>query len=143
MAQSSTSDHAGQITQIVDTDVHHSFGERSDLTPYMPEVLQDRWEMYGIPSLGRGLANNGGDRAVREDSQDSDDPLPFAGAPTELVQDRLLDGCGIDVAILTGLPTYRLSSTADVEYANAIATAFNEYTLEEYLSVARRFRFKI
>ncbi|MFC7133236.1 MULTISPECIES: amidohydrolase family protein [Salinibaculum] len=143
MAQSTASDSAGQLSRIVDTDVHHSFGERSDLTPYMPEAYEDRWEMYGIPSLGRGFANNGGDRAVREDVQDSDDPLPFAGAPPELVQTKLLDGCGIDIAILTGLPTYRLSSTADVEYANAIATAFNEYTVEEYLDVDDRFRYQI
>lgn len=143
MSRSTTTGGPRQLERIVDTDVHHTFADESDLTPYVPAAYQERWERHGIPSLGRGYANYGGNRAVREDLQPDEGHLSFASAPPELIVEELFGTHGVDVAVLSGLPNYRLSSTADIEYANVVARAFNEYTIERYLETDDRFYFQM
>jgi len=127
---------------VVDIDVHHSWNDESDLTPYLPDRYQDRWEMYGVPGGAKPYANNGGRLAVMQDVSERYDDMAYS-APRDPVRTELLEGHGVDVAHLTGMLVYATSSATDTRYANAICRAFNDYTVEEWLDHDDRFRFSI
>jgi predicted TIM-barrel fold metal-dependent hydrolase len=128
---------------IIDTDVHHGYRDKSDLYPYLSKTYRERLEDYGFGS-GVSYNNNGGLRGYRADALKSGETLPGGGGVSatdvELLQTQLLDDCGIDIAILTGGQAYGTSAMMDVEYANAICRAFNDYTLEHWVAKDSRLR---
>jgi predicted TIM-barrel fold metal-dependent hydrolase len=128
---------------IIDTDVHHGYADKSDLYPYLSKAYQERLADYGFGS-GVSYNNNGGLRGYRVDALKSGGTPPGGGGVSatdvELLQTQLLDECGIDLAILTGGQAYGTSAMMDVEYANAICRAFNDYTLEHWVAKDARLR---
>jgi len=130
---------------VVDTDVHHGFRERGDLFPYLPKFYRERLADYGLGG-GGGYAYNGGKKGRRVDALYPDDPADntTSAVNVEKVRAQLLDGCGIDVAILSGGATiYPASTLTDVDYASALCAAFNDFTVERWMSADDRFRFLI
>ena len=133
--------------KIVDTDVHHGPLAMSELAPYLSATYNDRLRDYGFGGVGSGYADNGGLRGWRADMQASKDGFarPVAGgAPAweiEQVQQQLLDGCNIDIAILTGATVYSAAALPDADYGAALCRAFNDYTLEHWLARDDRFRY--
>jgi len=135
----------GSATQlsIIDTDVHHGVRDKKLLSPYLPKIYQERLQDYGFGGGGGLYANNGGYQGRRVDAYDPQDPGDTGTQITnvEKCRNQLLDGCGIDLAILTGGSAAGASSMTDLDYASAICRAFNDYTLEHWLARDRRFRF--
>lgn len=129
---------------IVDTDVHHTFADKSDLFPYMNAYYAERFRDYGT-GVGTGHANNGGFRGRRADTIDIEEPQPAnIGTSAIDVDDtraRLLDGSGIDIAILTGGVGAGASAMLEVDYGTAICRAFNEYSMEHWVAKDDRFRY--
>lgn len=132
---------------IVDTDVHHGYADKSDLYPYLSRVYRERMEDYGFGAPGSSYHNNGGLRGYRVDALKSSETPPGGGGVSatdvELLQTQLLDACGIDLAILTGGQIYSASAMVDIEYANAVCRAYNDYTLEHWVAKDRRLRYAI
>lgn len=115
---------------IVDTDVHNSL---TDVGEYLPAAWRARWEGSGY-SVG-GLYHH--PRGVpRRDATPPNGGAP-ASDPKFLIEDHL-DRYDIDYAILTGPGTLALG--ADPDYVNAVASAYNDNTIERWLPVSERFR---
>jgi predicted TIM-barrel fold metal-dependent hydrolase len=129
---------------ILDTDVHHTYADKSDLYPYMNSYYAGRLRDYGT-GIGTSHANNGGFRGRRADTIDVDVPQPAnIGTSAIDVEDtrvRLLDAAGIDVAILTGGPGASASAMLEVDYGSAICRAFNDYSMEHWVAKDDRFRY--
>lgn len=129
---------------VIDTDVHHGYADKSELYPYLSRTYRERMEDYGFGVAGSSYHNNGGLRGYRVDALKSSETPPGGGGVSatdvELLQTQLLDSCGIDTAILTGGQVYSVSAMTDVEYANAICRAFNDYTLEMWVAKDDRLR---
>ncbi len=115
---------------LIDTDVHNMLG---DLTPYLPRVWQDRWQQVGF---GTG-ANWSNPRGVHRHDVTPPDGGPPGSDPLFLISDHL-DRYDIDYAILTGPSVLPLGT--DPDYSNAIASAFNDCTLDTWLTVTARFK---
>jgi predicted TIM-barrel fold metal-dependent hydrolase len=135
--------HKAKRFPIVDTDVHHSFFDKSDLYPYLSDIYRDRWADYGT-GVGTSTAHNGGFRGRRADTIDVEQEQP-ANIGTSAIDvqdtiDRLLDGAGVDVAILTGGPMGGASAMMDIDYASALCTAFNDYSIDTWVAADPRFR---
>jgi predicted TIM-barrel fold metal-dependent hydrolase len=129
---------------IVDVDVHHTYADKADLLPYMSRVDGERFSFYGMGVMGNSYASNGGWRGRRADTVDIDEPQPDSLSSSAVDADdtriRLLDASGIDLALLTGGPASSASAMMDVDYANAICRAFNDYSLEHWVAKDDRFR---
>lgn len=115
---------------IVDTDVHNAL---TDVTDYLPASWRARWREAGY-GVG-GLYHN--PRGVPRRDATPPDGGPPGSDPQFLIDDHL-DRFGIDYAILTGPGTLPLGS--DPDYADAIASAYNDCTIERWLPVTDRFR---
>lgn len=125
----------------VDVDVHHHYRDESELVPYLEEGYAERFEEYGHPLVGgRGLSNSPGFDGLwsnRETAGSRD-----GETPTETVRRVLLDGHGVDYAVLNGSePFWTPSSMPTQAYANALCRAYNDYTIEEWLDADDRFRY--
>jgi predicted TIM-barrel fold metal-dependent hydrolase len=131
---------------VVDTDVHHSFADKSELYPYLSEIYRDRFADYGL-GVGSSTAHNGGFRGRRADTIDVEktqpDNIGTSAINVEDTRTQLLDAAGIDIAILTGGGVGSASAMMDIDYATAICRAFNDYTIDHWLAADSRFRFTI
>lgn len=136
---------AAASVSIIDTDVHHGYREKSDLYPYLPQIYRERLADYGFGGGGGGYANNGGLRGRRADAYDPNDPGDDGTTALDVdkVRTQLLDGAGVDLAILTGAQLYSASAMPDVDYASALCRAFNDFTIEHWLAADDRFRFAL
>lgn len=130
-----------ELQETVDVDVHHLYRDESELIPYLDVGYAERFEEYGHPLVGgRGLNNSPGFDSLWT-SQGADDSVD-GGSPTETVQLALLDGQGVDYAVLNGSePFWTPSSMPTQEYANALCRAYNDYTVEQWLEEDSRFRY--
>jgi predicted TIM-barrel fold metal-dependent hydrolase len=128
---------------IYDVDVHHGWLNRDQYTPYLSEAARRRFEAYGVGSGLVSVANNGGVRGYRADVL-IDGKVPEGGgvtAPTaELTRTQLLDDCGIVWALLTGSPVTAAGAGTDVDYATEVFRAFNDFSVDHWLSTDERFR---
>jgi len=131
---------------IVDTDVHHYYRQKSDLFPYLSKFNAERFGEYGY-GVESGYAFNGGSRGRRVDIIDENNPPPKEVGPVAYdVQDtrsRLLDGYGIDAAVLSGGPGQICSAMPDLDYGSAICRAFNDFSIEHWIEQDSRFRLAI
>ena len=129
---------------IYDADVHHGIQSNADLVPYLAEEFRDRFARYGASTDYVSLANNGGVRGYRADLL-VDGKVPAGtgviAARAEITRADLLDGCGVDWALLTGGGLNRATFNPDLDYVNAIARAFNDFTDECWLQTDSRFRY--
>jgi predicted TIM-barrel fold metal-dependent hydrolase len=131
-------------TAVHDVDVHHGWARRADLAPYLSAdpVHQERFLGSG---LGAGVRMSGdkGVRGWREDALADGKPpegRAVVTASPELVREQLLDGCGVEWALLTGGQMYATSCHPDSDYANALSRAFNDFTTEQWLAADSRLR---
>ncbi|SFJ81320.1 amidohydrolase family protein [Amycolatopsis sacchari] len=115
---------------LIDTDVHPHLG---DLSAYLPRVWGERWKRI---AMGVGAAHEGNPRGVpRRDAWTPDGRLP--GSDPEFMVTDHLDRYDIDYAIL--LPPV-LPMIPDPDYANALASAYNDCLLDSWLPVSARFK---
>jgi predicted TIM-barrel fold metal-dependent hydrolase len=120
----------GRAVAVIDTDVHQALPE---LHRYLPRHWRDRWSAVGL-GAGTGYVNPRG--VLRRDAVPPDGGGP-ASDPAFLIGDHL-DRYAIDYAVLTG--PFVLPLGTDPDYLNAIATAVNDASVEEWLSTSPRFR---
>lgn len=118
---------------IVDTDVHHGFKHSKDLLPYMPKVWHDQWL-----EMGTGIARQyySSVQGTRKDAVPDSGGAP--GTDPAFMKKQLLDACGIHYAVLTS--GIEISLNPDPDYANAVARAYNDYTIEHWLSYSPSYK---
>jgi uncharacterized protein len=130
------------VGQVIDADIHH---EPSDLvqalSPYLSKVYAERLDDYGLVRPDNPFASAGGANEWHRDGE-ADPGIPPVQDP-ELMGSRYLDVHGIDVGVLTGGPLYAIQTMTDLDYASAVCSAFNDWSLENWVAKDDRFRFCI
>lgn len=124
---------------VVDVDVHEMLraGVR-DLIPYLDEPWRSR---IAVPDGWKGLSLPyswpliGG---VSMADAATPDGTP-AGSNYELMREQLLDEYNVEYAILTGL-FYPTEMRVQPEFATALAGAYNDWLLENWIEKDARFR---
>lgn len=136
-ASARASTHDDVQLAAVDCDIHQTVRSVRDLFPY----LSAHWRAYIDETRFKGLPNapypkvvGGGDR---EDARPPDGSPP--GSDLGLLQQQHLDVYGMAYGILTG-NYYNVNFLAIPEFGAALASAFNDWTLEHWLLPEPRLR---
>ncbi len=120
---------------IIDCDIHHYTGMEV-LKPYLPRIYLEFMKTYASEGPSAAGFNGGiGGRMV--------DAFPpgggHAGSDLTHMQEHHLNPYNVEYGILTGLG-YGMQSSGNYDYAAAICSAVNDYTIEHWLSQDRRLR---
>jgi predicted TIM-barrel fold metal-dependent hydrolase len=120
---------------IIDTDVHQTPRSKRDLLPYLPRVWHDQFL-----SSGSGLSN----LFPTPIGVSRGDAVPDQGGPAgsdpSFMLKHHVEHYGIEYAILTGSSEASFALHPDLDYANAVIRAYNDHTVEKWLTVDRRFK---
>jgi predicted TIM-barrel fold metal-dependent hydrolase len=132
---------ARPVVAVRDSDVRHGWRSKADLYPYLDQVYRERFGDYGLFSVR--METDRGTRGFREDAL-VEGKVPDSGVVASpdagLTRSQLLDACGIEWALLTGGPVRAVSCHPDLDYGSALARAFNDFTVDHWLSADDRFR---
>lgn len=117
---------------VIDADVHESFTSLRDLVPYIDEpwksLLERKGHWHGFAPPFISWESGGG---VRLDSRPSDGGP--AGSDYDLMREQLLEAFDIRFAVLTGAFYPGMLGDMQVEAAAAMATAYNDYQIDQWL----------
>lgn len=113
---------------IFDIEIHCSGRKSRDLGKYLPVRYRRRYLDGFLGDPKPNLDQRGGNNRADADVSD----LGPAASNPKLIRRQLLDPYGIEWAICTGTH-YNLSVLADTDYASAIASAHNEWLLNEFV----------
>jgi predicted TIM-barrel fold metal-dependent hydrolase len=121
---------------LIDTDVHESFSSVKDLVPYLPEpyrgwIAGGAWRGFSQPFAYTSPGN--GNRADVRNADGSPSVSDYGQ-----MRRQLLDGCGITHAVLTGY-FYPTMLKMQRGLATAMAAAYNDYVVSNWLSMDPRF----
>lgn len=121
---------------LIDCDVHQTLSSYRELLPYLPRVWHDRVTDAGFGQPATGYFSEVG--IMRNDARPPDGSP--AGSDRDFLIKQLVDAYDIDVAILTGAGILGVSVLTDPDYAAALASAYNDWLIEKWLSYDPRFR---
>ncbi|RKN85492.1 amidohydrolase family protein [Paenibacillus ginsengarvi] len=127
---------------IIDCDLHlvPLRGGFNALKPYLPRFYREQLETWGprVPAQ-IGMYNNGGTNGTKNDHKippgDETDALNY-------IRSKLLDKYNVEYGIITGMD-YGINTIPDTDYAAAVTSACNDYTIEHVLDKEPRFRASI
>jgi uncharacterized protein len=127
---------------VVDVDVHEMLTSVMDLVPHLEEPWRSRIEVNdgfkGPPGNPYSFPQPEG-VAIQDAVTDDGSP---AGSKLEMLQEQVLDRYGIEPAVLISLfhPT---DHQIQPEFATALASAYNDWVLENWLEKDDRLRSSI
>lgn len=122
--------------KVIDTDVHHDVRSTHDLLPY----LSDHWKRY-ITDYGWKPIKTVPFNQVRKGSKYRADTFAEnapPGSDFELLKKQLLDENDITYAVIGGWFHEATVATGWFEFAAARASAYNDYTIDKWLSKDKR-----
>lgn len=123
---------------VIDVDIHESMKSLQDIVPYLEEpwkslMARGNWKGFTQPFIY--WASGGGNRA---------DSKPEDGGPEGsdygLMREQLLDAFDVAQGVLTGYFYPVMLGDMQVEFASAMASAYNDYQIEAWLEKDERFR---
>jgi predicted TIM-barrel fold metal-dependent hydrolase len=121
-------------TQFIDCDIHNGANETNSVEEYLPRAWR---ELY----RGAARANNPYSSPIGVTRQDASTPEgKTAGSDPAYLIEHHLDAYDIDYGILTGSGVLSLSLHPDPDFGNVTASAFNDWTREQWLDFSPRFR---
>lgn len=117
---------------LIDCDVHQTINDYNDLRPYMPRVWWDRLSSFNanLPVFYHRIVP-----LNRQDAAPEVGVMP--GSDVEFAKKDLLDRYNISTGILTG-SVLAISAHYNPDYAAALASAFNDYTLDNWVAKDER-----
>lgn len=126
--------------RIVDADVHPSVPKWSDLFPYLPKAWVEYMKEVNFSGFTSYPYPQGNDSTGNR--RDATPPSGgVAGSDPAFVAKQLLDPFGISYAILNGF--FKVSTLANPDFAAALASAFNDWVLAEFVGRDTRFKASI
>ncbi len=124
-------------TRFIDADVHEMLRSIRDLAPYLPEPWRSRVSVAdgwtGPPGLPYAYPQIGG---VAKADAALEDGSP-AGSDFEVLREQLLDAYPVEHAVLAG-GFYPTEMRVQPEFAAALAAAYNDWMLENWLEKDER-----
>ncbi|TBL78501.1 amidohydrolase family protein [Paenibacillus thalictri] len=117
--------------RIIDADVHNAIAKPKDLLPYLPKVWHDQWLGVG-PGYGGGWYSPIG--VMRKDAKQPDGGTP--GSDPHFMLKHHFEKWGIDYGILTGSGILGVSLNPDPDFGNAVASAYNDWLVDNWLAVS-------
>jgi len=117
--------------KIIDTDIHQTWSDHNALDKLLP--VHFRQLNYRLPS-GNYSSPVG---VLRTDARGPNNEP--AGSSYEKMKEQHLDAFGITIALLTGSDILAVGVHANIEYAKAMARAYNELLVESWLKMDERF----
>ena len=121
---------------MIDCDVHNTWTSVEELRPYLAAPFREWFDEGEVPGMRPAFP-----AAHRPWLHPGDykrtDATPARGGPAgsdyELMCRQLLDRYDVDYAILTGDQPIEVSTLANPHYAQALASAYNDYLVEQWL----------
>ena len=150
LAQPVVDGAASRRYRLVDCDVHPIMkGGMADLKPYLSQAEQRRLgldERRNLTTVGhreavsipRNMLYENQAGVLRDDARAPDGSAP--GADPEFTAQQLLDANEIDRAVLIGGEVLGLGAMPDPDAAMMIASAYNRWLADAWLSADDRFR---
>ncbi|ANE45684.1 amidohydrolase [Paenibacillus swuensis] len=124
-----------ELPKLIDTDVHNAIGANENLLPYLAREWHQQWLWTGS---GVGNPFHSPIGVMRKDATPPSGGE--AGSDPEYMLKHHLDKYDIDYAILTGSGILGISLHVDPDYANAIASAYNDWLSNTWLKVSPRYK---
>jgi predicted TIM-barrel fold metal-dependent hydrolase len=120
---------------LIDTDVHNAIRHFTDLLPYLPKAWHQQWleTQTGVPKFYFSPIGT-----MRKDADPEGGGPP--GSDPLYLKKHHLDAYGIDYAILTGSEVLGISLHPDVDYANAVVAAYNDWLIETWLKASPQYK---
>jgi predicted TIM-barrel fold metal-dependent hydrolase len=117
--------------ELIDCDVHQSIGDYTQLHPYLPV----QWRRY-VSKSGFGGATSGILRGAgslyRQDARPPGGGEP--GSDPAWLRQQLIERYHVRYAILNGGNILGLGTLPDADYASALASAYNDWTIATWLT---------
>ena len=115
---------------IIDTDVHQGIPDPKKFQTYLPEY----WRGKSLPG-GMSWPGGVGRSGMRVDAKPPGGGQP--GSDPAFLKEQLLDGYGIDYAILNGSGNLGANVHSNADFAIAYARAYNDYLIDTWLDDPR------
>ncbi|MGG2197108.1 amidohydrolase family protein [Paenibacillus validus] len=126
----------GVAPRLIDTDFHNDLSSPQDLLPFLPKAFHQQWLESGIGVGGKPWSSVG---YIRKDAISDIGSKP--GSDPVFALKHHMDKYGIDYAILTGNASMiGISLNYDPDYANAVASAHNDWQNEVWLKADPRYK---
>ncbi|WP_410795714.1 amidohydrolase family protein [Paenibacillus sp. J5C2022] len=116
---------------IIDADVHNAIANPRDLLPFLPRVWHEQWLSVGAGYGGGWYSPIG---VLRSDAVPPGGGLPGSD-PAHMLEHHFRK-YGIDYGILTGSGILGISLNPSPDYANAVASAYNDWLAETWLKAS-------
>ena len=126
-------------TAIIDCDIHNNVPSEDALYPYLPE----RWLRYGERFGVRSYRYSGAYYPRANPAAARTDAWPPTGLPGSdlgFLREQLLDAWNVEYGVLNPLIDDGAPGQLNLEYAAAVATAINDWQIQEWLDPEPRLR---
>ncbi|TBL76055.1 amidohydrolase family protein [Paenibacillus thalictri] len=120
---------------LIDTDVHNGIKNPRDLLPYLDKPWHQQW-IGGGTGVGQPFFTPVG--VLRKDAVPDQGGISGSD-PAFMVKDHI-ERYGFDYIILTGQNVLEMSLNPDIDYGNAVISAYNDYLIDHWLSADPRFK---
>jgi uncharacterized protein len=128
---------------LIDCDFHNGWSDARVLLPYLDPYFRDFLERGELPG-GRDSFPHAHRPWLHPEGFMRTDAVPANGATPgsdyELVREQLLDRYDVEYAILTGDEAIEVSTLANPHLAGALARAYNDWMVAEWLPRDRRLK---
>jgi predicted TIM-barrel fold metal-dependent hydrolase len=126
----------GEEDSVIDCDVHNTWGSVAELRPYIAPAFREWFDEGEVPGSRPAFPAAHRPWLHPEDFKRTDAAPPDggnAGSDYGLMRRQLLDRYGIECAVLTGDQPIEVSTLANPYYAQALASAYNDYLVDVWL----------
>lgn len=128
-----------QKLAVIDCDIHAALPSMAVLDQFLPERWRAHRQVYGVRGFAGGVYPRWSQNAARTDSWPPNGGPPGSDLP--FLRQQLLDDWDIEIGVLTPLGDY--NRQPNVAYSAALARAWNEWQLHDWLDLEPRLRASI
>jgi predicted TIM-barrel fold metal-dependent hydrolase len=128
---------------VIDCDVHNNWSSADVLRPYLPPAFREYLERGELPGE-RGSFPHAHRPWLHPEGFKRNDSVPPTGGPAgsdyAFMCEQLLDRYAVEYAVLTGEEAIEVSTLANPYYAQALASGYNDWLVENWLPLDRRLK---
>jgi predicted TIM-barrel fold metal-dependent hydrolase len=128
---------------VIDCDVHNNWSSAEVLRPYLAPAFREYLERGELPG-DRGSFPHAHRPWLHPEDFKRNDSMPprggQAGSDYGFLCEQLLDRYAVEYAVLTGEEAIEVSTLANPYYAQALASAYNDWLVEHWLPLDRRLK---